>query len=72
MLTVQFCMHVACVCVCVFGSYDRSLAHLQICGCHGDYTLVNREEACIEMIRKKVGNANVLVSTYISLNCPHL
>ena len=35
---------------------------LQICGCHGNYTLVNREEACIEMIRKKVGDANVLVS----------
>ena len=41
------------------------IAHLQICGCHGNYTLVNREEACIEMIRKKVGDANVLVSPVI-------
>lgn len=40
---------------------------LQICGCCGDYTLVNREEACIESIRRKVGDANVLVRNYTKL-----
>ena len=34
----------------------------QVCGCQRAYSLENREEACLEHIRRAVGGARVLVS----------
>lgn len=35
---------------------------LQVSDCHGVFTLGNREQACIEYIRRAVGEAKVLVN----------
>ena len=34
----------------------------QVSGCTGNFTMMNREQSCIQYIRDKVGDSKVLVS----------